>query len=40
MKIFTIAPDFELADINGNTIRLAQFKGQKNVVLIFLRGFL
>lgn len=40
MKVFTIAPDFELTDINGNVIRLAQFKEEKNVVLVFLRGFL
>jgi peroxiredoxin len=40
MKVFTIAPDFELADTNGNVIRLSQFAGQKNVVLVFLRGFL
>ena len=40
MKVFTIAPDFELADANGNTIRLSQFVGQKNIVLVFLRGFL
>ena len=40
MKIFTIAPDFELADVNGNPVRLSQYAGQKHVVLIFLRGFL
>jgi peroxiredoxin len=40
MKVFTNAPDFELADVNGNSVRLAQFAGQKNIVLVFLRGFL
>lgn len=40
MKVFTIAPDFELADVNGNSVRLSQFKGEKNVVLVFMRGFL
>ena len=40
MKVFTIAPDFELADVNGNAVRLAQFKGKNNVILVFLRGFL
>jgi peroxiredoxin len=40
MKVFTIAPDFELADVNGTTVRLSQYAGQKHVVLVFLRGFL
>lgn len=40
MKVFTSAPDFELADITGNPIRISQFKGQQNIVLVFLRGFL
>ncbi len=40
MQVFTLAPDFELVDVNGNLIRLAQFKEQKNVILVFLRGFL
>ncbi len=34
------APDFELTDINGNTIRLSSFRGNKPVVLTFLRGFM
>jgi peroxiredoxin len=33
------APDFELDDYEGNTVRLSDFGGQKNVVLIFNRGF-
>ena len=40
MKVFTSAPDFELADINGKAVRLSQFKGNKNVLLVFLRGFM
>ncbi len=40
MKGFAIAPEFELADLNGDTVRLSQFVGQKNVVLVFLRGFM
>lgn len=35
-----IAPDFELPDFNGNPVRLSAFRGQKNVVLAFLRGFM
>ena len=33
------APDFELDDLNGNPIQLSSFFGQKNIVLIFNRGF-
>jgi peroxiredoxin len=33
------APDFELEDLHGRTIRLSDFRGQKHVVLIFNRGF-
>lgn len=35
-----LAPDFELEDIAGNTIRLSGYRGSKPVVLAFLRGFL
>jgi len=34
------APDFELTDLNGNRIRLSNFRGKKVVVLAFLRGFM
>lgn len=34
-----IAPDFALTDTNGDEVRLSQFRGKKNVVLSFLRGF-
>jgi peroxiredoxin len=34
------APDFELTDTTGKTVRLFDFRGQKNVILIFLRGFM
>ncbi|MER6333626.1 peroxiredoxin [Streptomyces sp. NPDC014983] len=29
------APDFELKDNHGRTVRLADFRGEKNVVLLF-----
>ena len=35
-----LAPDFELEDVNGNLIRLSDFRGSKPVVLAFLRGFM
>ena len=34
-----LAPDFELQDIEGMSIRLYDFRG-KPVVLTFLRGFM
>jgi len=34
-----LAPDFELKDIDGNPVRLSDFRG-KPVVLSFLRGFM
>ncbi|MFA5055195.1 MAG: redoxin domain-containing protein [Dehalococcoidia bacterium] len=33
------APDFELADSEGRKVRLSSYKGDKNLVLIFNRGF-
>ncbi len=35
-----LAPDFELNDVNGNPVRLSDFRGQKPIVLAFLRGFM
>ena len=29
------APDFELEDSDGNTVKLSSFRGQKNTVLCF-----
>ena len=34
------APDFELKDVSGESVRLYDFRGKKNVLLIFLRGFM
>ena len=34
-----IAPDFKAADSEGKTIQLSAYKGQKNIVLVFNRGF-
>ncbi len=33
------APDFELMDTDGVKVRLSDYRGQQNVVLVFNRGF-
>jgi peroxiredoxin len=33
------APEFELSDYQGQSIKLSNFRGQKNVLLVFNRGF-
>jgi peroxiredoxin len=33
------APDFSLKDITGRIITLADYRQQKNVILVFNRGF-
>jgi len=33
------APDFELLDAKGRTVRLSDFRGEKHVLLVFNRGF-
>jgi len=35
----TLAPDFTAKDSEGRTMRLADYKGKKNVFLVFNRGF-
>jgi peroxiredoxin len=34
-----IAPNFSLADYRDNTVSLADFRGVKNVLLVFNRTF-
>lgn len=34
------APDFVLMDSEGRQVRLSNYRGGRNVVLIFNRGFL
>jgi peroxiredoxin len=35
----TTAPDFELTDLEGQTVRLSDYRGRKHVILVFNRGF-
>jgi peroxiredoxin len=39
MKQLSPAPDFTANDSEGRVIRLSDYKGKKNVVLVFNRGF-
>ncbi len=34
-----LARDFELTDTSGRTVRLSDYRGKQNVVLVFNRGF-
>ena len=38
-KPYKIAPDFSMDDSQGRTIKLSDYKGKKNVMLVFNRGF-
>jgi peroxiredoxin len=40
VRLHQPAPDFELADFNGQPVRLANFRGHQPVVLVFNRGFM
>jgi peroxiredoxin len=39
VSINSPAPDFELQDYKGKTVRLSDYKGESNVILIFNRTF-
>jgi hypothetical protein len=39
VAVGTPAPDFTLARFGGGTITLSQYRGSKNVVLVFYRGY-
>jgi peroxiredoxin len=39
VSLNTPAPDFALKNFRGETVRLSDFKGQTNVLLVFNRGF-
>jgi peroxiredoxin len=39
VELNTHAPEFTLPDFNGRSVALADFKGRKNVLLVFNRAF-
>ena len=39
IEINAPAPDFELPDFTGRSVRLSDFRDQRHVVLVFNRGF-
>jgi peroxiredoxin len=39
VSLDAIAPDFELEDYQGHTVRLSDYRGAKHVVLVLNRGF-
>ena len=38
VAVGTVAPDFSLETMNNDTLTLSDFRGSKNVVLVFYRG--
>jgi len=39
VSLDAIAPDFTLPDLNGKPVSLSDFRGRKNVLLVFNRTF-
>jgi len=39
VSLNTPAPDFTLDDLRGQSVRLSDFHGNANVLLVFNRGF-
>jgi peroxiredoxin len=39
VELNTPAPEFTLPDFNGSDVSLSDFAGQKNVLVVFNRGF-
>ena len=39
IKPGTNAPDFAATDSEGRAVKLSDFKGRKNIFLVFNRGF-
>ena len=39
VQLDAAAPDFAMDDLAGRSVRLSDYQGSKNVVLVFNRGF-
>ena len=39
VSINTPAPDFSLENFQGEIVRLSDFRGKSNILLVFNRGF-
>lgn len=39
IEVNKIAPDFESKDFKGETFKLSDFKGKKNILVVLNRGF-
>ncbi|MCA9733798.1 MAG: redoxin domain-containing protein [Deferribacteres bacterium] len=39
VELNTAAPGFTLKDFHGKDVSLADFRGKKNVLIVFNRGF-
>lgn len=39
VQLNTPAPNFTLTDFNGRNVNLADYRGNKHVLLVFNRGF-
>jgi len=39
VELNTRAPEFTVKDFHGNDVSLSDFSGQKNVLVVFNRGF-
>jgi len=40
VQLNTPAPGFSLKDFHGQTRQLSDYRGKKNVILVFNRGFI
>ena len=38
VRVGSLAPDFTLESKDGGTVTLSQFRGKKNIILVFYRG--
>jgi hypothetical protein len=39
IQVGDLAPDFSLVSLGGPVVTLSDFRGEKNVVLVFYRGY-